>query len=297
MTLMKKHLCQFIILLFSFLFFTSCNHLLYPAVREPFIDKKFIRPQPPVDVWIPVNKTEKLHAWYFESSAKNKKGQIVHFHGNGQNLTTHFMFFKWAVDLGFDYYIFDYRGYGQSSDDQATQEKTVQDGQAVLRFVYSKNPQLPVIAVAQSLGTNVLSRTLQEIEPSFYPQMVVFDSSFLSYQAAARSTLKQRWFLYPLIPLTYLVLDDTWSGYVQTAKSPVLPALFFHGASDSMIRMELGQQAYDLWPGPKQWILDSDGTHTGTFADPRYAQKNREIFLKCYEAAVLKKASFNDCAR
>ena len=262
-----------------------------------FIDKKYIKPKEPLDVWIAVNSKEKLHAWYFESSVSKKKGQIVHFHGNGQNLTTHFLYFKWAVDLGFDYYIFDYRGYGQSSGEQATQEKTVQDGEAALRYVKSKNPQLPLIAIGQSLGSNVLARTLQEIEPTFYPQFVIFDSSFLSYQAAARSILRQQWFSYPLIPFTYLVLDDSWSAYAKKTESPVIPAVFYHGEQDFVIRSALGKEAFDNWKGPKIWISDLEGTHTAAFGDPRLASKNKEIFLNCFEAALNNVLAFDKCGR
>lgn len=280
---LKNRLSLCIILLFSFLSF-SCNHLLYPASRESYLDKKYIKPKPPMDLFIPVGDLgEKIHAWYFETQAKDKKGTVVHFHGNGQNLTTHFLFFLWVTQMGFDYYIFDYRGYGQSDGEQAAQQKTVEDGLAILRYVQSRSEKIPLIAIGQSLGSNVLVRTLQELSPNEQPDMVVFDSSFISYKAAARSTLKQKWFLYPLIPLTYLAISDEWSGNQKLDQNPNVPALFFHGGSDLMIRQELGEDNFKNWKGPKVFVTDQEGQHTSAFGDNRFMNKNKEIFLKCFE--------------
>jgi uncharacterized protein len=286
---------QFIILLFSFLILTGCNHLLYPAERESYIEAKYIKP-PPQDIYISVNDTEKIHAWHFSSESKIKKGIVLHFHGNGQNLTTHFQFFRWMTQFGFDYIIIDYRGYGKSSGAQATQEKTVQDGLAAFKYVKENFKDLPLIAIGQSLGSNVLVRTLQDLDLKLYPDLVVLDSSFLSYQAAARSILKQKWFLYPIIPLTYLAIDDDFSAKKNIEKTPVLPALFFHGTADPLIQMNLGKENFDLWRGSKNFISNEGGAHIAAFGDPRFANSNKEILLTCFEFIVSKKMDqFNQC--
>lgn len=273
---------------------SSCNHLLYPAVREPYMSKRFLVPTPQ-EITIPIPLTENksyLHAWYFPAQSKIKKGFVVHFHGNGENLTTHFNFFKWMTQFGFDYLIFDYRGYGQSSDDQATQEKTVQDGVAVFNYIHKKFAPTQLMAIGQSLGSNVLVRTLQELPVDEFPQMVVLDSSFTSYQAAARSALSQRWFLYPLIPLSYIAIDDTFSAKETYAKTPKIPALFFHGTKDTLIKKENGIENYDNWPGVKALVLNEGGQHTAAFGDPRFVNSNKEILLNCFSYIAEKRTAF-----
>ncbi len=55
---------------------TGCNHLMYPAVREPYMSKKFLVP-PPEEVIIYIPQTENksyLHAWYFPAQSEIKKG-------------------------------------------------------------------------------------------------------------------------------------------------------------------------------------------------------------------------------
>lgn len=282
------------------LLLTGCNHLLYPASRESFIDKNFLKP-PPTDLTIPLMappENSYLHAWYFPAQSKTKKGLVVHFHGNGQNLTTHFGFFRWVTNFGFDYLIFDYRGYGQSSDESASQKKTIKDGEAIFDFIHKNFKPKKVIAIGQSLGSNVLVRTLQDLNPTLYPDLVVLDSSFTSYKAAARSVLSQKWFLYPLIPLSYIAIDDDFSAAAQMNKTPALPAIFFHGTADTLIKKENGIDNFNRWPGKKVLVLDEGGAHTSAFGDPRFMNKNKDILLSCFSFIEKNDLNhFEDCAK
>ena len=281
---------------------SGCNHLLYPADRQPFVLQKSLRPVPQ-DVHIPVFKELEnpfLHAWYFPAQSKAKKGLVVHFHGNGQNLTTHFLFMSWITDYGYDYLIFDYRGYGASSDESASQQKTVEDGLAVFRYLSDNFKDTPIIAFGQSLGSNVLVRTLQELNKKKLkeqlPALVVLDSSFLSYQTAASSVLGQRWFLYPLKPFAYFLLSDEWSAENELQQTPPLPALFFHGTADPTINYELGMKNFKLWPGPKIFSTQQGGSHTSAFSDTRFAD-SRAIFLHCTELALKNPAQIEECLK
>ena len=291
-----------VLFLFNLLFLTSCNHLLYPAERQAFVEQKSIRPIPQ-DIYIPVLKNDKnsfLHAWYFSANSKIKKGLVVHFHGNGQNLTTHFLFMNWIIEYGYDYLIFDYRGYGASSDEQATQLKTVQDGEAIFNYLHENYQGVPIIAFGQSLGSNVLVRTLQELNQKGFkellPSVVVLESSFLSYQQAGSSVLGQKWFLYPLKPLVYLALSDEWSAANLIKFTPEIPALFFHGNKDSIIDYKLGKKNYELWPGEKIFITQEEGGHISAFADKRFI-KSRIIFLQCMDNILSKKGLIENCAK
>ncbi len=301
-------------LLFFCLFTTGCTHLLYPADRFPFVDATKLKPEPLQKVvsvenfkidtsadskFLFATASGGLHTWLFPSQTPTRRGLVLHFHGNGQNLTTHFMFFVWVINNGFDYMIFDYRGYGASSDDAATPIKTVQDGMTMLKYVRDSNPGIPIIAIGQSLGSNVLVRSLQELNSQeslqkYLPDMVVLDSSFLSYQQAGSSTLSQRWFLYPLKPFAYLTLDDSWAAIKKPESTPSLPALYFHGANDLMIREELGKANFEKWPGPKAFV-QVPGGHTSAFGDPRSVRSSRLQLLSCFDAVVSKSKDFASC--
>lgn len=278
--------------------FAGCTHLLYPADRYAFSDPAKIHPVPN-DLYVPLkDKTSFLHAWHFPAQTKSK-GLVIHFHGNGQNLTTHFSFFKWLTDHGYDYLIFDYRGYGASSDQAATPEKTIEDGEAIFKYASTKFPNLKVIAIGQSLGSNILVRVLQELNEQklnqHLPKLVVLDSSFLSYQQVARSVLSQRWFLYPLKAFTYLTINDSWSAKKRPELTPTMPALFFHGTFDPIVDYDLGKQNFNLWPGPKLFSEQVGGGHTSAFGEARFID-SRKLLLRCIESALSATVPFERCA-
>ncbi len=288
---------KIIFVVLSLLFFGGCTHLLYPADRHAFSDPAKMRPVPN-EIYIPLeDKSSFLHAWHFPALVKSK-GLVIHFHGNGQNLTTHFLFFNWLADHGYDYLIFDYRGYGASSDQAATPEKTVEDGEAIFKYAAVNFPNLKVIAIGQSLGSNVLVRTLQELNEKklnhYLPKLVVLDSSFLSYQQVARSVLSQRWFLYPLKPFTYLTINDTWSAKKKPEQTPALPALFFHGTADPIVNYDLGKKNFNLWPGPKLFSEQVNGGHTSAFGEVRFID-SRKLLLRCMENALSATVPFESC--
>lgn len=306
-----------LILFVCSLFITGCTHLLYPADRFPYYDQTKLRPRPTealvsVDTFFDqegssqkslfTDNTGQLNTWYFPSQVPQRKGVVLHFHGNGQNLTTHFLFFVWVVNNGYDYMIFDYRGYGDSSDTEATPEKTVHDGMTMLKYVKERFPDMPIIAIGQSLGSNVLVRSLQELNSrphlkKYLPQMVLLDSSFLSYKEATSSVLSQRWFLYPLKPLAYLAMDDDWAASEKTNQTPPLPALYFHGDKDKTVNFDLGHENYEKWPGPKVFVTLPDGGHTAAFGDQRFFKDSRLNFLRCTDAAIEKMTAFESCTK
>lgn len=289
-----------LILIFICLTQIGCTHLLYPADRRVLIKKEMIVKQPS-DLYIPIpNKDQSnfLHAWHFSAKNQKKNTLIVHFHGNGQNLTTHFLYFHWLAEHGYDYLIFDYRGYGASSDESATQEKTVLDGLALFEYTDEKFKNYDVVAIGQSLGSNVLLRTLQERnqQQKSLPKLVVLDSSFMSYQQAASSVLSQRWFLYPLKPLAYLLISDRWSASQNIKSTPSLPALFFHGTNDAIIQEKLGKENFEKWPGPKHYIPQINGQHTSAFTEV-FSKNNKTLLINCIEIARLQAEKFSDCLK
>ena len=91
---------------------------------------------------------EELHVW--KLFGKQEQGVIIQFHGNAQNLTSHYLSVAWLTDHGFSVYTFDYRGYGKSSG-KPTRKGLVQDGQAIIEYV-CRETKKPVFIIGQSLG-------------------------------------------------------------------------------------------------------------------------------------------------
>jgi uncharacterized protein len=200
-------------------------------------------------------------------AAGEKKGTVVHFHGNAQNMTAHLGFTYWIPEHGYDLYIFDYQGYG-ASQGSPSRQGTIEDGVAVLQDALVHADGKPVFVLGQSLGAAVgfVSTALMEEQKICG---LVFESGFDSYRLVVRDKLADIWLLWPFqYPLSYLFTDEyAPRDYVDRTR---LPILFLHGAADRTVPLSAGKRLYDAYQGPvKKWVELPGAEHTPFLGDPR----------------------------
>ena len=214
-----------------------------------------------------------LHGWYFKSTVqKEPKALLVFFHGNGENMSTHFVTLSWLLDYGYDFFIFDYRGYGSSQGDP-TPEGTVKDGIAAINYAGTRalksQTKYPLVVFAQSLGGAVALRSLIDMKKApgntVWPKLIVVDSSFLSYKAAARAVLAHSWITWILQPFTYLVLSDEWAPGDAVKSLAPTPLVVMHGDKDQLVDYSLGLDLFDKAGEPKEFWKIEGGKHIDSF--------------------------------
>lgn len=196
-----------------------------------------------------------------------KKGTVVHFHGNAQNMTAHLGFTYWIPEYGYDLYIFDYQGYG-TSQGSPSRQGTIDDGRAVLLDAIRHADGKPVFVLGQSLGAAVgfVSTALVDDQQIC---ALVFESGFDSYRLVVRDKLAAFWFTWPFqYPVSYLFTDDyAPRDYVNAVRQPIL---FLHGSGDLVVPLSAGKRLYDAYQGPvKKWIELPGAEHTPFLGDPR----------------------------
>ncbi len=52
----------------------------------------------------------RLSGWFIPAVG-TPQGTVIHFHGNAQNMTSHFGFVSWLPQAGFNLFVFDYRNH------------------------------------------------------------------------------------------------------------------------------------------------------------------------------------------
>lgn len=219
-----------------------------------------------------------LTGWYFKSGPR-PKGQILFFHGNSQNMTTHFATLHWVIEKGYDLFIFDYQGYGKSAG-KPSPKGTLLDGEAALRWLYEKNPKVPIIVFGQSLGGAIAMRTVIEVRhqnPPIPIAAVVVDSTFLSYKSAAASVLSHHWQTWLFQPFAYLLMSDHYAPKSRVKEIAPTPLLIFHGDQDKVISYNRGQKIYKKAGEPKTFITTPGGRHGDVFSSKH--MNNREFLL------------------
>ncbi len=256
---------------------TGCNSMFYQPDR-------YLHSKPEhfnldySDFWIDSEEGVKLHGWHLKRLMPKGKseGLIVFFHGNAENISTHYLNLAWITKHDYDLMIFDYRGYGRSSG-SATYSGVDHDGRRFLDYahtVFKKGEYKRFIVYGQSLGGAVASRIMCDKRYQKMSDLLVLDSTFMSYEKIAVDRLQVLWLTYIFSPLAYLLISDSLSaksciGTIET------PTLVVHGEIDPVIPVSFGQRIYDSLTH-KKWLWRIEGgRHIDIFSghDRKYRKK------------------------
>ncbi|MEK6556313.1 MAG: alpha/beta hydrolase [Bdellovibrionota bacterium] len=291
------HSALFYFSIFSFIFLSGCGHLFYYPDRVLYFDPKkhkleyqevhfksldgteivgwYFKAQP----WVPgkavsskvvgskatnlkakdsVVKPTLQNRWPAQRARKNRT--VIHFHGNAQNVSSHFSQLYWMTQFGYDYFILDYRGYGGSRGEP--KHKGVQeDVVASIEYILGGGPtgEVPkqVILYGQSLGGASLLGAFDNIKDKSKIEAVIVEGAFSSYQRIARRKMSSWWLSWPFQWLPYLVLSDRYSGDKNIEKISPIPLLVIHGKADKIVEPNEGQDIFKRGQEPKQlWMID-----------------------------------------
>lgn len=241
---------------------SGCSSLFYYPTRKTYHDpsKAGLVNE---DVEFVSESGDKIHAWWFGATGKESKGTVVFFHGNAENLTSHFANLMWLPAEGYNYFIFDYPGYGRSSG-HPTPMGALNSGIAAIRWVVKNKDQRPLIVYGHSLGGNIALRSVLDLKDSVPFRAVIIDSSFPSYRKIAARKLSSFWLTWPFQPLVYAFLSDRYAPDRIDALSPT-PLLVIHGQKDIQVEPEFGEMIFKAAKEPKQIWRIPDGSHGSTF--------------------------------
>lgn len=248
----------------------SCSSVFYQPDR-----KLHVAPQNfdifPTNLVIQSDEKTKISGWFFKSSVKKTKGTIVQFHGNAQNMSSHYMTMIWVLKHGYHLMVFDYRGYGRSQG-EPSQAGLYRDGLAALEQAHElhqkHSPAGKFVVLGQSLGGAVLARSLADFENKKEVDVLILDSTFASYKDVSRRTLQMGWLTYIFSPLTYILISDEY------ASGPHLPnlkmkTLVIHDEFDPVVSIKSGEKVFELLGSKNKtfWKLKWR-SHIAAFAPP-----------------------------
>jgi fermentation-respiration switch protein FrsA (DUF1100 family) len=257
MSIIRTNLLFIVVILAS-----SCSSFLYYPSKKVFVDPKKMKMKP-MDVYLQVGQ-EKVHGWYFK--VKKPTALVVFFHGNAQNISSHFLALAWLPKLNVDYFIFDYPGYGKSSG-IPTPSNTVESGIAAINWGLKKAQErgVPLTVYAQSLGGAVAMRSLAEMQKIDCMRDLVVDSTFLSYKKTGSDIFSKAILTWPFQWLPYLVLSDKYAPKGHLHKLEKYNLTVIHGKKDQIIRYHLGEDVFKSFKGKKQLWAIPNGRHTDSF--------------------------------
>ncbi|MDF3820034.1 alpha/beta hydrolase [Leptospira sp. 96542] len=253
-----RKLCFLIIICFSF---KQCSSLYYYPSKNLYYSPDifgFKYESHMIDGF----EGTKLNVWrIYSPNVKNPKGVVLQFHGNGENMSSHFLSLAWLVNHGYELITYDYRGYGKS-EGESEPEEIFEDSKFVLDFAlkHTKNINSKLIVYGQSLGGAVAMRSIADWPKANQIQLICVDGSFTSYREVVKQTLNQNVF-WPMGNIVSVFFHDATSprDYIQSL--PPIPIVIIHGTEDSVVFFKNGQEIFKLANEPKVFLEIRGGGH------------------------------------
>jgi len=268
--------------------FLSCSHLFYQPIKGALIAPERFNTIPE-EVWLKTSDGVKLHAWSIRS--KNPKGTLLLFHGNAENMSSHFLNLLWIVNQGFDLLIFDYRGYG-FSEGEPSQRGLYLDALTAMSWAHQdhqKRKTKTLVFYGQSLGGQVLGRSFVDFQNKEDVSLIVFDSTFRSYKDVASRKFLSRWWLMPFYPLARILISDEYASEKVLSQIKT-PTLVLHSPHDQVVDFKGGEELYQQLGAPKWWWRIEEGQHADAFHVS--GEKYRKQFLDLLSRTNWVKSSY-----
>lgn len=257
MSFLNKQYLLFFVLFFNFFY---CSSVFYHPSKETFYTPEQFG-YAKKNIFLKINQEIQLHLWHIQSKKhKNRNAVVLQFHGNGQNMTSHFLSLVWLVDYGYELFTYDYRSYGQTKG-TPTPENVNKDSIQVIQYVldYCKANNKKLIIYGQSLGGAVAMRALFDIADKSEIILVMVDGSFASYKQVSKSILSKK-LITPLPFILSLFIDNSYSPEKYISKISPIPMIIVHGTNDNVVSIENGMEVFRLAEQPKQfWEIRGAG--------------------------------------
>jgi alpha-beta hydrolase superfamily lysophospholipase len=269
--------------LFSMTGLTACSSFFYYPSKLTFYQPQRVNLKEE-EVFFKSSENDSIHAWWFAAKTKESKGTVIFFHGNAENMTTHFLMLHWLPEAGYNYMVFDYPGYGVSSGNP-TQTNTVASGVAAIEWVHKNKDSRPLIIYGQSLGGNIAMRAAEITKGAVPIRNIIIEGSFLSYKGVASRLLRRSWVTWILNPLPYVLVSDEGAPINISNFSPI-PILFIHGDADHVVEPVNSEVLFDRAKDPKELWLVKGGQHGDTYF--RDSGKYRDLLLSYLDRTNVK---------
>jgi pimeloyl-ACP methyl ester carboxylesterase len=205
------------------------------------------------EVTIPVPGAT-LSALHFRQPSP--RGLVFFIHGNAGNLETWTTGVDFYRRVGYDLFIFDFRGYGKSTGRIESEAQLAADVRAAYDRVAPRYRDVPIVVYGRSLGTALAAQLAAQTQPA----LLVLVTPYTSLGAIARRA-------YPWAPGALLKYPLRTDAAIDAVRSPIL---FVHGTRDLLIPVTESRALLARAKAPAELLTIEGASHNDVHEFPLY---------------------------
>ena len=209
------------------------------------------------EINLKTNEGITINNLYFET--ENPNGVVYFLHGNAENLSTWGNVVSIYLELGYNVFITDYRGYGKSEGNITDQTQLFSDAQLGYDFLKKEFKEDQIIIVGYSIGTGIASY----LASTNNPQKLILQAPYFNLKTEMKSR-------FPFLPTSILKYPFENNLYLSKVKSPIF---IFHGDKDYVITHENSIKLQSVLKEKDSVIILKNQDHVGINDNAEY-QKN-----------------------
>lgn len=205
-----------------------------------------------------------LNSLYFY--AKKSKGVVYYLHGNSGNLSGWGDISQAYLDLGYDVFIIDYRGFGKSEGKIQTEKQFYEDAQVGYDFLTTKFPEKQIIIIGYSIGTGAASFLASKNSP----KLLVLQAPYYNLSELASER-------FPFVPTALLKYRFENNQNLHDVNCPIA---IFHGDKDNIIPYDKAKKLKILLDENDRYITLKGQNHNGINKNVVYLKELKSLLYQ-----------------
>ena len=189
-------------------------------------------------------------------SAVEPKGAILFFHGNFGDVSGWGAYGADFAALGYDFYIFDYPGYGKSDGKISSQEQLLASADAMSRYVLEQHSPSKLAMIGYSIGSGIAAQQAAKWNAA----RLILLAPYFSFERLAHEKI-------PFVPKFLIRYKIPTAEFLQAARG--MQITLIHGAADELIPvhhcrdlagyLKAGDLFYEIAAAPHNGLLAMPG--------------------------------------
>ena len=249
---MNKKLLRWIKLIVLFyciigiaLFYLQDYFLFHPVALQRSYQYRFDVPFAEID--IPFNKTDTLNMVQFFPTDTVRKGVVIYFHGNKENINRYAKFATNFTKQGYEVWIEDYPGFGKSVGTR-NEKVLYQQAEQVYKLAASKYKKDSILLFGKSFGTGIAAY----VASVYDCKKLILETPYYSIPDIFGCYA----FIYPTSRMINYKIPT--HEYLQEVRAPIT---IFHGTDDGVIPYRCAKKLKAVLKPSDQFITIEKGSH------------------------------------